>query len=85
MVRPYSEGSGEGIHRVAKYKYVLFWFFPFRLPHSIPSSQARDGIRAVVVTYAAAAATLDPLTRCAGPGIEPASQHSRDTADPTVH
>ena len=31
-----------------------------------------------------AVATLDPLTHCAGPGIEPASWHYRDTADPTA-
>ena len=29
-----------------------------------------DQMRATVATYAAAVATLDPLTHCAGPGIE---------------
>ena len=44
----------------------LFW-----LPCSICSSQARDQIPAAVVTYPAPAATLDPLTHCVGPRIEP--------------
>ena len=35
------------------------------------SSQARDWFQAAVVTYAAAAATLDPLTHYTGPGMEP--------------
>ena len=32
---------------------------------------AGDQIQAAVVIYAAAAATLDPLSHCARPGIEP--------------
>ena len=46
------------------------------------SSQARDQIQAAVVTYAAALATLDPLTHCAGLGIEPVSWRYRDATDP---
>ena len=45
---------------------------------------ARDQIRVAVVTYAKAVATLDPLTHCAGPGIEPVSWHCKDTTDPIV-
>ena len=45
---------------------------------------ARGQILATVATYAAAVATLDPSTRCAGPGMEPASWHCRDTADPVA-
>ena len=43
------------------------------LPCSIWSSKARDQIRATVVPCAAAAAMPDPLTYCAGLGIEPVS------------
>ena len=39
------------------------------------SSRARDWIWAIAVTYAAAVATLDPLTHCAMWGIEPALHH----------
>ena len=46
------------------------------------SSWARDLIQATVVTYTAAAATLDPLTRCAWPGMEPASWSRGDDIDP---
>ena len=35
------------------------------------NSWARDWIWASVATYLAAVATLDPLTHCVGPGIEP--------------
>ena len=43
-----------------------------------------DQIQATAGTYAVALATLDPLTHCAGPGIEPASCYCTDTADPIV-
>ena len=46
------------------------------------SSHSREHIQARVATYTAAAAMLDPLTHCAGPGIEPASWCCRDTSDP---
>ena len=36
------------------------------------------------MTYAAAAAMPDPLTYCAGLGVDPASWCYRDAADPTV-
>ena len=48
------------------------------------SSHIRDQVRATAVNYAAPAATQDPLTHCAGPGIEPVSWHCRDAADPIV-
>ena len=40
-------------------------------PPSSMAYQARDWIGAAAVTYTTAAATLDPLTHCGGPGIEP--------------
>ena len=49
-------------------KSSLFW-----PPHSTWSSQARDQIRATVVTHTMAAVMPDPLTHCAGRGIEPVS------------
>ena len=52
---------------------LSFFFFSFWLPHGTWIAPARDGIRAGVVTYATAAATLDPLTYWAGPGIEATS------------
>ena len=36
------------------------------------------------MTYLAAAAVLDPLTHCAGPGIKPASWSCRDAIDPVA-
>ena len=36
------------------------------IPTAYGGSQARDWIRATVVAYAAALATLDPLTHCTG-------------------
>ena len=39
-------------------------------PHGTWSSSARDQTQAEVVTYTAAVATLEPLTHCAGPGME---------------
>ena len=56
-------------------------------PHGLWSSWARGQIQVAVSTYttavicAIAAATPDPLTHCAGPGIEPASWHCSDTAN----
>lgn len=41
-------------------------------PHRVPGIESEPQLRP--------AATLDPLTRCAGPGIEPASQPCRDIA-----
>ena len=40
----------------------FFFFFLYWPPHSIQSSQARDQIQATAATYAAAAATPNPLT-----------------------
>ena len=64
----------------------FFFFFFGRLtaygaPYGVPS---QDQIRAMVLTYAAAAVTPDPLTHCARPGIEPVSWRCRDAANPTV-
>lgn len=51
-----------------------FSFFPFFFfsccPHSIWNSQAKDPIRAVVATYTAATAALDPVTHCARQGLK---------------
>ena len=46
--------------------------------------RARDQIWATVATYNAAAATLDPLTHGARPGIKPASQLSGDVNNPVA-
>ena len=51
-------------------------------PCSIWSSSARDEIQDTVATYAIEAATLKPLTHCAGLGNEPAQPWWRDAADP---
>ena len=59
-------------------------FFLLWLPWVTWNSRARDRISAAVATYTTAAATLDPLTHCAGPGIKPASWHYRDATDPVV-
>ena len=48
-------------------KLTLF-FFLFWPPWGMWSSPARDQIWATFVTYAAASATPDPLTHCAGKG-----------------
>ena len=59
-------------------------FFFFLATPGIWSYWARDQIRATVVTYTAAVATPNPLTPCAGPGIEPVSWRCRDAANPVV-
>lgn len=59
--------------------FVLIW-----PPCGMWSSQARYQVWAAVATYTAAAAMLDPLTCCAGLGIEPASWRCRDTVYPIV-
>ena len=50
------------------------------------SSWARDQIPATASTYTAAAATPDPLTHSAGPGIKPFSPqyHKPLQSEPTV-
>ena len=53
-------------------KDFLFLFNFMAAPVAYGSSQARDQILATAVTYAATVATPDPLTYCAGSGIEPA-------------
>lgn len=60
------------------------FFFLFLLPRSQWRSQARDPIRAAVVTHDAAVATPDLLTCSAEPGIKPAPQHSGDTGGPVA-
>lgn len=44
----------------------------------------RDQFQATVATYEATAATLDPLTYCARPGIKSASWSYRGATDPVV-
>ena len=53
-------------------------------PHGTWSSWARDQIQAADVTCAAAAATRDPLTHCAGLWMESASWSCRDSAHAVV-
>ena len=65
-------------------EFLLFFFFFFWLPCGIWSFWARDQIRAVVATYAAAVAMPVPLTHSARPGINPVSWRYRDTANPIV-
>ena len=55
--------------------------FIFGCPDGTPGPVIRFKLQ---LHYAAAAATLDPLTHCAGLGIEPTSWRCRDTADPIV-
>ena len=43
---------------------------------------SKDQIQATVVIHTSATAMLDPLTHCAGLGIEPASWYGRDAANP---
>jgi len=62
----------------------LFFFLVTPRHMGVWSSWARDQIRDSVVTYAAAAATQDPLTHCAKPGIELASWQCRDSTDPVA-
>lgn len=59
----------------------LIFFLIFWLPLGIGSSWARDRIRATVVTYTEALAMPDPLSHCAGLGIESASWCCRDAAN----
>ena len=58
-----------------------FLFWPL---HSIWSSRARDELQATGVPCVTAAAKPDPLTHCAGLGIEPVSWCCRDAPDPIV-
>ena len=58
-------------------------FFGCPVAYQVP----RPGIRSkqtAVVTYATAAAMLDPLTHCAGPRIEPASWCRRGATNPAA-
>ena len=62
---------------------ILFFFtFLFWPPRSTWSSWARDQIPATVLIFIIAAASPNPLTRCAEPGSEPAPWCCRDTANP---
>ena len=71
--------------------FILFYFilfFPFCPPpppppplwHTELLGQGSD--LSHIVTYAEVRATRNPLTHCAGPGIDPTSWHCRDAADP---
>ena len=64
------------------YTNTYIFIFPFGCLVAYRIPRPRDQFQATVATYAATAATLDPLTYCAGPGIEPMS--CRDTANPVV-
>ena len=67
--------------------FVFFFsFFSFVFGHlwRHMSSQARGQIWIIFVTYATAMAKPDPLTHCAGLGIEPASWCCRDATDPVT-
>ena len=63
--------------------HFLFFFFLFWLPCGLWSSQARDQTQDAVVTYAETVATRDPLTHCAGQGLN-LSQRCRDASQPVV-
>ena len=72
-----TNGAGEADNIVGISPNMLFksfFFFHFWPSCSIWSSQARDQL--------SPAAMPDPLTHCAGLGIEPVSLHSRDATDP---
>ena len=56
-----------------EYTFFFSFFFLFWPPHGIWNSRARGQIWATAVTYAATAATPDPLTHSAGPEIKPKS------------
>ena len=58
---------------------ILFW-----PPQGICSFWARDQIWATVATYMATMAMPDPLTYCAGLGIEPFPWHCRDLTEPVA-
>ena len=75
-------GEGPGERSLCLFPFCSLFFF-LATPH-IWSYWARDQIRATVVTYTAAVATPNPLTPCAGPGIEPVSWRCRDAANPVV-
>ena len=49
--------------------FIFFCFMALAMPYG--NSWARLWIRVIAATWTTVAATLDPLTHCAGPGIEP--------------
>ena len=76
-----------GASSFINFKYIFCWLFDslpifffltkksfwMALPIAYGNSWARGWIRATAVTYAAAVAAQDPLTRCARLGIKPAT------------
>lgn len=81
----YANSNSNHIQHFYHFSFSPFYFcFCFFQPGGIWNSQVRNQIRAMVVTYAAAAATPDPLTHCPGPRTEPASWHYRDAIDPAA-
>ena len=60
----------------------LFLFSSFLATRGTWSSWARDQIRATVANLYHGCGNVRSLTYCTGLGIEPASQHSSNTADP---
>lgn len=74
----YLQNSNMSVEDIPLPRVVLFFFLP---PPSLWGSQTRDQIPATTAICAAAVAVQDPLTHCAGPEIEPASQHFRDATN----
>ena len=71
---------------VTDFHFLLesLFFFLFWLPLGIYSSPIRDQIQATVSTYMATAATLDPLTHCAGQESSLHPWHCRDATNLTA-
>lgn len=61
---PEVEEVAQGLQNLGPESTSLFFFFPFRPPHGICSSWARDLILVAVVTCTTALAVLDSLTHC---------------------
>ena len=57
--------------RVA-FSFLKHFFHVMATPMAYASSGTRDWIHAAAATYTTSAATSDPLTHSAGPGVEPA-------------
>ena len=62
--------------------YFIILFFSFLAACGLWSSWTRDQIGDAFTTYTITLATLDPLTHCTSPGIEPVSWRCRDATNP---